>query len=80
MMDPKQINLMKKRSVIGIRKSKNILDRSQKYDLLEEDLHSIIKNINSNFDFKTFNKNTLKEVEIVRRYSNNINNYKFIVF
>ncbi len=71
MMDPKQINLMKKRSVIGIRKSKNILDRSQKYDLLEEDLHSIIKNINSNFDFKTFNKNTLKEVEIVRRFFNN---------
>jgi hypothetical protein len=65
-MDPRQINLMKKRSVIGIRKTKNILDRGQKYDLLEEDLHSIITNINSNFDFKTFNKDTLKEVEIVR--------------
>ena len=67
---------MKKQSVIGIRKTKNILDKGQKYDLLEEDLHSIVKNINSNFDFKTFNKNTLKEVEIVRKY---FDNYKYII-
>lgn len=49
----------------GIKKSKNIEDKGQKYDMLNNDLHSIISNINSNFDFKSFDKNNLGEVEIV---------------
>ena len=53
----------------GIKKSKNIEDKGQKYDMLNGDLHNIITNINSNFDFKTFNKDKLKEVEIVRNKS-----------
>ena len=34
--------------------------------MLNDDLHTIIVNINNNFDFKSFNKDSLKEVEIVR--------------
>jgi hypothetical protein len=58
----------------GIKKSKNIEDKGQKYDMLNDDLHINITNINSHFDFKSFNKETLKEVEIVR------NKFIFIIY
>ena len=58
----------------GIKKSKNIEDKGQKYDMLNDDLHTIIAIINSNFDFKSFNKDSLKEVEIVR------NKFIFIIY
>ena len=64
--DLKRQKIIKNIYHAGIKKSKNIEDKGQKYDMLNDDLHSIIKNINSNFDFKSFNKETLKEVEIVR--------------
>ncbi len=73
MKDEKRAKIIKKIYGAGIKKSKNIEDKGQKYDILSDDLHSIITNINSNFDFKTFNKDTLKEVEIVSLYQ--INNY-----
>ena len=50
----------------GIRKSKIIEDKGQIYDILNKDLINIINNINKNFNFKIFNKDTLKDVEIVR--------------
>lgn len=50
---------------LGIKKSKGIEDKGQKYVILNNDLRSYIANINDNFDFKEFNKNTLKDVEIV---------------
>ena len=50
---------------LGIKKSKEIEDKGQKYVILNKDLRSCITNINDNFDFKTFNKNTLNDVEIV---------------
>ena len=50
---------------LGIKKSKEIEDKGQKYVILNNDLRSYISNINDNFDFKTFDKNTLKDVEIV---------------
>jgi hypothetical protein len=50
-----------------IKKSKNIEDKNQKYDMIKNDLINAIDNINGNFDFKTFNKDTLSEVEIVRK-------------
>jgi len=50
---------------LGIKKSKEIEDKGQKYVILNNDLRSYIANINDNFDFNEFNKNTLKDVEIV---------------
>ena len=50
----------------GIRKSKIIEDKGQIYDILNKDLINIINKINKNFNFKIFNKDTLKDVEIVR--------------
>ena len=50
---------------LGIKKSKEIEDKGQKYVILNNDLRSYISNINDNFDFKTFDKNTLNDVEIV---------------
>jgi hypothetical protein len=50
---------------LGIKKSKEIEDKGQKYVILNNDLRNCITNINDNFDFKTFNKNTLNDVEIV---------------
>jgi hypothetical protein len=49
----------------GIKKSKKIDDTEQKYIMLNNDLQDIIDNINAYFDFKTFNKESLKEPEIV---------------
>ena len=65
-MDEKRKNTIKRIYKAGIKKSKKIEDKSQKYDLLSSDLHNCITNINTNFDFKIFNKDTLKDVEIVR--------------
>ncbi len=65
-MDEKRQKIIKRIYGAGIKKSKKIEDKSQKFDFLNKDLHNCINNINSNFDFKTFNKDTLKEVEIVR--------------
>lgn len=64
--DLKRQKIIKNIYHAGIKKSKNIEDKGQKYDMLNDDLHTIIVNINNNFDFKSFNKETLKEVEIVR--------------
>jgi hypothetical protein len=50
---------------LGIKKSKEIENKGQKYVILNNDLHNCIANINDNFDFKSFDKNTLKDVEIV---------------
>ena len=63
-MDEKKPKVNKK---YMIKKSKNIEDKNQKYDMIKNDLINTINNINGNFDFKTFNKNTLNEVEIVRK-------------
>lgn len=59
-------NIIKNIYHAGIKKSKNIEDKGQKYDMLNDDIHKILTYINSNFDFKSFNKDKLKEVEIVR--------------
>jgi hypothetical protein len=63
-MDEKNTKVNKK---YMIKKSKNIEDKNQKYDMIKNDLINAIDNINGNFDFKTFNKDTLSEVEIVRK-------------
>ena len=63
-MDEKNTKVNKK---YMIKKSKNIEDKNQKYDMIKNDLINSIDNINGNFDFKTFNKDTLSEVEIVRK-------------
>ena len=63
-MDEKATKVNKK---YMIKKSKNIEDKNQKYDMIKNDLINAIDNINGNFDFKTFNKDTLSEVEIVRK-------------
>lgn len=63
-MDEKKPKVNKK---YMIKKSKNIEDKNQKYDMIKNDLINTINNINGNFDFKTFNKDTLNEVEIVRK-------------
>ena len=67
-MDEKREKIIKKIYAGGIKKSKKIEDRGQKYEMLNEDLINTINNINFNFDFKTFNKDTLKDAEIVRIY------------
>ena len=67
-MDEKREQIIKKIYAGGIKKSKKIQDDGQKYGMLNEDLINIINNINLNFDFKTFNKDTLGEAEIVRLY------------
>lgn len=67
-MDEKRQKIIKKIYAGGIKKSKKIEDRGQKYDILNEDLINTINNINFNFDFKTFNKDTLRDAEIVRIY------------
>ena len=67
-MDEKRQQIIKKIYAGGIKKSKNIEDRRQKYDIINEDLINTINNINFNFDFKTFNKDTLRDAEIVRIY------------
>lgn len=67
-MDERREKIIKRIYGAGIKKSKKIEDKGQKYELLNNDLINIIDNINSNFDFKTFNKDTLNDVEIVRTY------------
>ena len=67
-MDEKREKIIKKIYAGGIKKSKKIEDRGQKYDILNEDLINTINNINFYFDFKTFNKDTLRDAEIVRIY------------
>ena len=66
-MDEKRAKTIKKIYHGGIKKSKNIEDKNQKYDIIKNDLTSVINNIVDNFDFKTFNKDTLNDVEIVRK-------------
>ena len=51
--------------IFSTAKSKKIEDTEQKYLMLNNDLQDIIDNINSYFDFKTFNKESLKDPEIV---------------
>ena len=67
-MDEKRQQIIKKIYAGGIKKSKNIEDRRQKYDIINEDLINTINNINFNFDFKTFNKDTLRDAEILSLY------------
>mgnify|MGYP006873046291 CR=1 FL=1 len=64
-MEIKKNKALSKSYAFGIKKSKEIEDKGQKYVFLNKDLHNYITNINDNFDFKTFNKNTLNDVEIV---------------
>ena len=64
-MDKRRHNKKAGTYILGIKNSKVIEDHGQKYALLNDDLHNFIENINNNFDFKTFNKNTLQDVEIV---------------
>lgn len=64
-MDIKRHKPIPKSHAFGIKKSKEIEDKGQKYVFLNDDLHKYIANINDNFDFKTFNKDILKDVEIV---------------
>ena len=69
MMNERREKIIKRMYGAGIKKSKKIEDKGQKYNLLNDDLINMINNINSNFDFKTFNKDTLNDVEIVRTYT-----------
>ncbi len=64
-MDEKRAKIIKNIYKGGIKKSKKIEDKGQKYNILNNDLQNIINNINSYFDFKTFNKDSLKEAEMV---------------
>ena len=48
-------------------KAEKAEDKNQKYVFLNDDLQSYITTINKNFDFKTFNNKTLKDVEIVSK-------------
>jgi hypothetical protein len=65
MADEKRAKIIKSIFKGGIKKSKKIDDTEQKYIMLNNDLQDIIDNINAYFDFKTFNKESLKEPEIV---------------
>ena len=52
MNDKEREKIIKKIYIGGIKKSKKIEDSGQKYNMINEDLISIINNINENFDFK----------------------------
>ena len=65
MADEKRAKIIKSIFKGGIKKSKKIEDTEQKYLMLNNDLQDIIDNINAYFDFKTFNKESLKDPEIV---------------
>ena len=65
MADEKRAKIIKSIFKGGIKKSKRIEDTEQKYLMLNNDLQDIIDNINEYFDFKTFNKESLKDPEIV---------------
>ena len=65
MADEKRAKIIKSIFKGGIKKSKKIDDTEQKYIMLNNDLQDIIDNINAYFDFKTFNKESLKDPEIV---------------
>ena len=64
-MDVKRHEVIRKSNRFRPKKSIRTEDKDQKYVFLNDDLHSYIATINKNFDFKTFNNKTLKEVEIV---------------
>jgi hypothetical protein len=74
-MDIKRHEVIRKSNRFRPKKSIRTEDKDQKYVFLNDDLHSYIATINKNFDFKTFNNKTLKEVEIV-----SIQLIKFILF
>ena len=78
MNDKEREKIMNKIYIGGIKKSKRIEDSGQKYNMINEDLISIINNINENFDFKEFKKDKLNEVEIVRIYLNFIISFSFL--
>jgi hypothetical protein len=78
MNDKEREKIIKKIYIVGIKKSKKIEDSGQKYNMINEDLISIINNINENFDFKEFKKDKLNEVEIVRIYLNFIISFSFL--
>lgn len=63
-MDIKRHEVIRKSNHFRPKKTE---DKAQKCAFLNDDLHSYISTINKNFDFKTFNKNTLKDVEIVSK-------------
>lgn len=64
-MDIKRHEVIRKSNRLRPKKSIKTEDKNQKYTFLNDDLHSYITTINNNFDFKTFNNKTLKEIEIV---------------
>ena len=78
MNDKEREKIIKKIYIGGIKKSKKIEDSGQKYNMINEDLISIINNINEDFDFKEFKKDKLNEVEIVRIYLNFIISFSFL--
>ena len=64
-MDIKRHEVIRKSNRFRPKKAEKAEDKNQKYVFLNDDLQSYITTINKNFDFKTFNNKTLKEVEIV---------------
>lgn len=64
-MDIKRHEVIRKSNRFRPKKSIRTEDKDQKNAFLNDDLHSYITTINNNFDFKTFNNKTLKEIEIV---------------
>ena len=78
MNDKEREKIIKKIYIGGIKKSKKIEDSGQKYNMINEDLISIINNINENFDFKEFKKDKLNEEEKIRIYLNFIISFSFL--
>ena len=66
-MDIKRHEVIRKSNRFRPKKTEKPEDKNQKYVFLNDDLHSYITTINKNFDFKTFNNKTLKDVEIVSK-------------
>ena len=66
-MDAKRHEVIRKSNRFRPKKTEKAEDKNQKYVFLNDDLHSYITTINKNFDFKTFNNKTLKELEIVSK-------------
>ena len=66
-MDIKRHEVIRKSNRFRPKNTEKAEDKNQKYVFLNDDLHSYITTINKNFDFKTFNNKTLKELEIVSK-------------
>lgn len=59
---PRHRNIRKQKST-AIRPTKSLKDNEQNFIALNDDIHSIVSSIKSKFDFKSFNKDSFKQVE-----------------